>query len=135
MIKIKAHTFEIPIFEGWVTVLIGGDVDSVNSYLKEKHGEKFKAMSWDEPTEVNDLNCWQFHIPAPLNQEMFYLWYPEAVPSDIVHETNHLCSEVYFIRGIKYCKESEEAYRYFEGWMFKQVHTILKGKLTIKKKK
>jgi hypothetical protein len=132
--RIKAHTFEIPIFEGAVTCLIGGDVVSVNRYLKERHGDDFRAMSWDKETKIDSYNCYQFHIDAPMNDEVFYLWYPESIPSDIVHETNHLCSEVFFVRGIKYGRKSEECFRYFEGWMFGQIHSILKGKLKIKNK-
>ena len=134
MIRMKAHTFEIPIFEGWVTVLIGGDVTSVNRYLKEKHGENFKAMSWGDEFKIDSYNCYQWHVDAPMNDEIFYLWYPASIPSDIVHETNHLCADAFHVRGIKYCYESEEAFRYFEGWMFGQIHSILKGKLRIRKK-
>ncbi len=134
MTRMKAHTFEIPIFEGWVTCLLGGDVESVNKYLKEKHGEDFKAWSWGEETKIDSYNCYQFHIEVQMNEDVFYLWLPETIPSDVVHETNHLCADVYYVRGIKYCSESEEAFRYFEGWMFGQIHSILKGKLRIKKK-
>jgi hypothetical protein len=131
--KIKEYKFHEPLYFVDISVLIGGDVPQLITFIKERHGDAQmysfgEKFNWAEDADTTD--AYQFNIPAPLGKgEIFYLWVYDKTPYLFGHELFHLTGDILYHRGIKYSMESEEAFAYYFGYIFQEIFKLLKGKL------
>ena len=134
--RIKEVSFYEPLYQANISYLVGGDVNDLISFIKERHkdakmysfGEQFE---WTE--DANTTNAYQFHVAAPLGKgEVFYVWMDALSAYLLFHETFHLTGDILWNRGIKYNMDSEEAFAYLGGYLFQEAFRLLKG--TFKKK-
>lgn len=126
-------SFVDPLYRANITYLIGGTVPELLKYLKKKH-KNFKSYSWGNEFEwgedADSTDGYQFHVNAPLGVgEVFYVWVDRPSPFLLFHETYHLVGDILYNRGIVYSEDSEEAFAYLGGWIFEEIHRLLKGKL------
>jgi len=127
----KEFTFHQDMYDAWITYLLGGTVKDLKAFLRSKHGGRLPAMySWDKRfyfgKDGDTTNAYQFHVNAPLGDgEIFYVWMSDLDDYLLWHETDHTRNDLLFTRGVGYSYESEEAYVYLGGWIFKKIKSLI----------
>jgi len=121
----KEVKFTDPIYEADIVYLFGGTADDMIEYIRHNHGNE-QVYSWSYPFEfledANTTDAYQFHINAVLGiGETFYVWMHEPTHSLMYHETFHLIGDILHTRGIEYTYQSEEAFAYLGGWIWKEL--------------
>lgn len=119
--KLKLHT---GIYGEWITFLIGKDKKEMIDYIS-KNQPKGYSDSWIDNintmySEWNDEgqcfvsfleDCEHYIIMKRKPNKITHL-------GGVNHEILHVVSRILYKRGLKLCPETEEAYTYFQQYIF-----------------
>lgn len=108
----KETPIKIPIYTGWLSVVISDDFEYVcKKYNVDMDAAYSGAFVW---TQENG-RVTNFCIALK----------PNASNKYIAHECVHLCNNIFNIHDIKPDAHNDEPQAYLTGWLFEQVEKVL----------
>ncbi len=124
----KSAKLKDDIYFNNITLVTDGDTDELNKYIKKKHKDFYIDDMGKKTTELK--NKWPTGrafcvIENNTGFIYFYIWFKEFKTTVdyyevVVHECFHLTIECLRTVGLKLSNDSEEAYAYYQGYMFNQ---------------
>lgn len=108
----KEILIKIPIYTGYLRVIISDDFEHV-------------CKKYDVDLDAADTGAFVFTEIIKGGHKFSIVLKPNASNGYIVHESVHLCSNIYDIHGIKPDIHNDEPQAYLTEWLYEQIEKVL----------
>jgi hypothetical protein len=118
----KSKKIKDPIYNCDITIVFDCDRQEFHRWLEQK----YKTVKLDDCVTIGE----HINITNPNTWHRHYLWFSKSdftikTYGVIIHEVFHCAMDCFYEAGLKINKKTNEAFAYYQGFIFEEVLRVL----------